>query len=124
MADWNNALTSLRAPNNRRIAASAPATAKVDTATRSLQTVADEPAQFVAAVLRMLDDPAARAAAGLASRRRMELCYSWAAQLALLDRLLAQRHLKPTTVPRDGSRLSVDVPAETGMWPTTQAEAG
>ena len=59
---------------------------------------ATEPAQYIAAVERLLDQPALAAELGAAARACVQRHYSWAAHLALLDRHLAPYEIAPSAV--------------------------
>jgi glycosyltransferase involved in cell wall biosynthesis len=57
--------------------------------------VADRPADFAAAVLRLLDDPAEAARLAGAARRLLEERYDWRSALRGLDRLYGAWPLAP-----------------------------
>ncbi|MEM9170482.1 MAG: glycosyltransferase, partial [Pseudomonadota bacterium] len=52
--------------------------------------VADQPDAFAAAILALIDDPAAAAAMGAAASAHMAEAYSWDAQLSRFDAALAR----------------------------------
>lgn len=77
----------------RAVVATSAANTGVDAAPGSEILIADDPADFAAAVIRLLERPSEGEAIGAAARARAVLDFGWEAQLArldaLVDRLLA-----------------------------------
>jgi glycosyltransferase involved in cell wall biosynthesis len=67
--------------------------------------IADEPARFAAAVIRLLDDPALAARLGQAGRALAVQRYSWSAAACSLGRFL--QHLRVRRRAEDFGRLAV-----------------
>lgn len=72
----------------RPVVATAAAFEGIDAVAGEQLIVADEPADYADRILELVDQPLRARAIGAAARRRVTERYGWAANLALLDRLL------------------------------------
>lgn len=70
------------------VVASSGAATGLDTATRAILSLADEPGAMTAAILQLLDAPQRCAAQGLAGRRQAVEAYGWSSRLRALDRVI------------------------------------